>query len=114
MTTNPSIREYFKASKKPVESGHWTGLREIPSSSELFSRDHSDHEESVELSENIVVGPFASKEDYLDRQYSLLREDAIAPLRNVISELQNTPYIMEKESDNNAYIYEKVSLTQPH
>jgi len=55
-----------------------------------------------------VVGPYKSKEDYLERHYTLLREDAVAPLRDVVSELQIHPHIMEKESDNSAYIYEKV------
>lgn len=113
-TTNLRIREYFKASKQPIDPTHWTSFRDIPSTPEVFSPNRMDNEESVQLPENIVVGPFASKEDYLERQYSLLREDAISPLRNVISELQVHPYIMEKNSEEGAYIYEKVSRRKFH
>jgi len=108
MTTNPSIREYFQASKQPADPSHWTGFREIPSSLEVFNQGRKGHEDDVELTETIVVGPYKSKEDYLERHYTLLREDAVAPLRDVVSELQIHPHIMEKESDNSAYIYEKV------
>jgi len=111
MTTNPSIREYFNTSNQPRDCSHWTGFRDIPSSLEVFDQGRKEHGEDLQLSENIVVGPYASRDDYLERHYQLLREDAVAPLRDVISELQVHPYIMEKESDNSAYMYEKVGLT---
>ena len=78
----------------------------------MFKEGRKDHDENVELLENIIVGPYTSKEDYLERHYSLLREDAVAPLRDVVSELQLTPRILEKDSDNSAYIYEKVNTRE--
>lgn len=109
MTTNLSIRKYVKIFDQPVDSSDWTTFREVPSSCEIFDEGRTEHTEAVEVHENIVVGPYSSKEDYLERQYSLLREDAVAPLRDVVSEVQAYPRMMEGESDNSAYIYEKVS-----
>lgn len=113
MTLNLSIREYVKAADLPVDQSHWTGFREIPSSKEVFDQGRTEHDTTLELPENIVVGPYPSKEDYLERHYSLLREDAVAPLRDVISEIQVYPRIMEKDSENGAYIYEKVRHNKP-
>ena len=109
MTTNLSIRKYVKIFDQPVDSSDWTTFREIPSSHEIFDQGRTEHTEAVEVHENIVVGPYSSKSDYLERQYSLLREDAVAPLRDVVSEVQAYHRMMESESDNSAYIYEKVS-----
>ena len=109
LTTNLSIRKYVKVFDQPVDSSDWTTFREIPSSCEIFDEGRTEHTEAVEVHENIVVGPYGSKSDYLERQYSLLREDAVAPLRDVVSEVQAYPRMMESESDNSAYIYEKVS-----
>ena len=109
MTTNLSIRKYVKIFDQPVDCSDWTTFREIPSSHEIFDQGRTEHTEAVEVHENIVVGPYSSKSDYLERQYSLLREDAVAPLRDVVSEVQAYPRMMESESDNSAYVYEKVS-----
>ncbi len=109
MTTDLRIRKYVKTDDQPVDSSDWTTFRELPSSCEIFDEGRTEHTEAVEVPENIVVGPYSSKKDYLERQYSLLREDAVAPLRDVVSEVQAYPRMMESESDNSAYIYEKVS-----
>lgn len=109
LTTNLSIRKYVKVFDQPVDSSDWTTFREVPSSCEIFDEGRTEHTEAVEVHENIVVGPYGSKSDYLARQYSLLREDAVAPLRDVVSEVQAYPRMMESESDNSAYVYEKVS-----
>lgn len=102
MTTNLSIRKYIKTFDQPVDSSSWTTFRDIPSSNEIFTPNRADHEDNLEVSENTVVGPYSSKEDYLERHYSLLREDAVAPLRDVVSE--------ESESENCAHVYEKVFI----
>ncbi|KAF6225742.1 hypothetical protein HO133_009744 [Letharia lupina] len=109
-TLNLSIREYAKTAGQPADPSHWTGFREIPSPSEVFDEGRTEHGTTLELTENSVVGPYISKEDYLETHYRLLREDAVAPLRDVVSEIQVYPHIMEKESDNSAYIYEKVFI----
>lgn len=108
MTTNLSIRKYVKFLDRPVDSSNWTTFRDVPSSYEIFTPDRADHEDNLEVSENIVVGPYSSKDDYLERHYSLMREDAVAPLRDVVSEVQMYPRLTEDESDNSAHVYEKV------
>ena len=63
----------------------------------------------MEITENTIVGSYNSKEEYLKSHCKLLREDAVAPLRDVVSEIQVYPQqLLEKDSDNGAYIYEKV------
>lgn len=109
VTLNMSIREYAKTTGQPADRSHWTGLREIPTSSEVFDEGRTEHDTPLELKANTVVGPYTSKEEYLESHYRLLREDAVAPLRDVVSEIQYYPQLLEKDSDNGAYIYEKVS-----
>ena len=108
VTLNMSIREYAKIANQPADKSHWTGFREVPSSSEVFDEGRTEHATTLEITGNTVVGPYISKEEYLESHYKLLREDAVAPLRDVVSEIQVYPHLMEKDSDNNAYIYEKV------
>lgn len=110
MTLNLRIREYARGDDHGDQT-HWTGFREVPSPSEVFDEGRTDHGTTLELTENTVVGPYLSREDYLEIHYRLLREDAVAPLRDVVSEIQFYPQLMEKDSDNGAYIYEKVFLT---
>ena len=111
VTLNPRIREYAKFADQPADLSHWTGFREIPSSGEVFDEGRKEHSTPLEVNENTVVGPYVSKEDYLESHYRLLREDAVAPLRDVVSEIQELPHLMERESENSAYIYEKVPQT---
>lgn len=109
VTLNLSIREYAKTADQPTNLSLWTSFREIPSPSEVFDEGRKDHGTTVEIPQNTVIGPYISKEDYLESHYRLLREDAVAPLRDVVSEIQVYPHLVEKDSDNNAYIYEKVT-----
>ena len=106
---NLSLRDYFKASAHQASNdASWLTLREIPASNEVFDAHGSQNlDQALEITENIIVGPYESKQDYLERHYNLLREDAVAPLREAIQELQMTPYITEVESQNQAYLYEK-------
>ena len=108
VTLNLSIREYAKTASQPADLSHWLGFREIPSPNEVFDKGRTEHSTTLELTENTVVGPYISKEEYLESHYRLLREDAVAPLRDVVSEVQYFPQLLEKDSDNDAYIYEKV------
>ncbi len=108
MVLNQSIREYVWTFNRPVDLSNWTGYRDIPSSEEIFDSGRQHHHEDVEVSENIVVGPYESREDYLERHYALLREDTVAPLRNAVSEVQSNPHLLEADSRDSACIYEKV------
>lgn len=67
VTLNLSIREY--ARNHPTDLHHWTGFREIPSSSEVFDEGRVQHGTTLELTENTVVGPYVSKEEYLVRTF---------------------------------------------
>ena len=110
MTLNVNIHQYAKKVDDLGGASSWPGLPEFPAALELFDSGRKAHEEELELDSNIVVGRHSSKMDYLSRHYGLLREDAVAPLRDAVDELQTYPYITETESQNDAYIYEKVSL----
>ena len=107
---NLSIRKYIMT-EDSRDASDWSGLPEVPASYEVFDERRQKHEEDLEIDENIIVGPYPSKNDYLSRHYSLLREDAVSPLRDVISEIQVKPSIMEAASENDAYIYEKTYIT---
>ena len=109
MVTHQGIRKYVRASNRPVDLSRWTDYHDIPSTEEVFDPGNRRLEESVSVPENTIVGPYASKDDYLERHYMLLREDAVAPLRSVVSEIQTAPYLEEKDSLCSAYLYEKVS-----
>lgn len=110
MVVNQSIRQYVKTFDRPVNLLHWTGYRDIPSAEEIFDSGNRNLKEDVLVPDNTVVGPYESREDYLERHYALLREDAVAPLRSVVSEVQEYPLLEERESDTNANIYEKVGI----
>ena len=103
LTLDLSIREYEKAFEETTNLQPWRQQREIPTSQEIRGED-----DEVEVSVNKITQPWPSKEEYLEAHYGLLREDAVAPLRNVVSELLAIPQIAEKDSQENAGIYEKV------
>ena len=105
--TPQSIRAYVKTFDKPVDLSHWSGFRDIPSTEEINNPD-----EEQEFPTNIVVGPYESKDDYLERHYTLLREDVVAPLRAAVDDVRAYPQIEERERDCRAFLYEKVRTTQ--
>ena len=106
---NRDVRQYIMASKTDADSPEWTRKREIPSSLEIKGEDeNATIEEQIEISVNQVHIAWDSKEQYLETHYRLLREDAVAPLRDAVAEVRETPHIMEKDSCENAAIYEKV------
>ena len=108
---NQDIRTYAKRQANSLPDLPWTSQPEFPSTQEVFDANRQAHdEEPVEVPSNIIVGPFESKENYLSCQYELLREDAISPLRDVISELQVDPFRMERNYENGACIYEKAYI----
>ena len=106
-------REIDEYVKFRLESEHaWTSKPEIPSSAEIaFDEDEEEDENAVTIPCNKLVDPWLSREEYLEAQYRLLREDAVSPLRDVVSEIKEEPYIEEKHSQENAAIYERVSTS---
>lgn len=105
-----TIRDYVKSFRN-IEASNpssWLSKSEIPSSTEINGEGQDNTDEPVAVPVNKPVGQWDSKELYLSDHYLLLREDAVSPLRNVVSELRNEPTIMEDNSQENASIYEKV------
>ncbi|KAI4170520.1 MAG: hypothetical protein LQ343_004897 [Gyalolechia ehrenbergii] len=102
---NVRIREYVKGIPILANAPSYIFQREIPTSDEISV---PECEEAYEVPPNKVVGPWESKRKYLSDHYALLREDAVTPLRNVVSELKAEPHILEQDSAENAYVYEKV------
>ncbi|KAL8945072.1 MAG: hypothetical protein Q9216_000056 [Gyalolechia sp. 2 TL-2023] len=104
---NVRVREYVKEIPIFANAPPYIFLREIPTSDEISV---PACEEAFEVPLNNVVGPWESKRKYLSDHYALLREDAVTPLRNVVSELRAVPSILEQDSAENACIYEKVFI----
>lgn len=96
------IHKSFQANIFPEP---WRNLPEVPSSAEINPADDDDGELSEEkwndyqdepayyrkLPHNIVDGPWPSREAYLGAHYQILREDAIAPLRQAVSVFSKDP-----------------------
>jgi helicase required for RNAi-mediated heterochromatin assembly 1 len=107
MARSRSIREYANFEWQLQDPTSWLGRPEIPSPNEL-NGDGDDPDAEIEIPVNNIGGPWQSITEYLSAHYRLLREDAVAPLRNVVSEVRAETGIMEKDSQENASIYEKV------
>ncbi|KAL4941600.1 hypothetical protein BDV06DRAFT_235995 [Aspergillus oleicola] len=86
----------------PLKS--WTSKPEIPTSDEIFGADAVDGE-FVDLEPNKLEGPWSSKDAYLKAHYELLREDAVAPLRDAVAIFQSDP---DMNDNGTVAIYEKV------
>lgn len=111
MAKSRSIRDYVGFELQNHDLNSWLGRPEVPSPKEL-NGDGDDAEAEIEIPVNNITAPWQSTMEYLGGHYRLLREDAVAPLRNVISELRAETGIMEKDSQENACIYEKVYPVQ--
>ena len=113
--TYHGIREYINSS--PTPSGQsWLSLPELPTAQEVASFSQSqpatvEHlltPNDIELNPNKIDGAWEDKEQYLSTHYELLREDAVAPLREAVLEFHARPYIMERDSKEHIAIYEQV------
>ncbi|KAL8901018.1 MAG: hypothetical protein Q9207_005411 [Kuettlingeria erythrocarpa] len=106
---NTRIREYVNGAPVPASAPTYLSMREIPTSDEISVPPNGEGED-VEVPANQVVGPWQSKRKYLSDHYALLREDAVTPLRNVVSEMKAEPWVLEKDSIEHSYVYEKVYI----
>ena len=110
-----SIREYMRTLVRSKDASSWLGKREIPSSAEIKGITSDDGngtgENEIGLNVNKIDSPWDSKEQYLEAHYELVREDAVAPLRDAVAEVKNEPNLIEQDSTNSAAIYEKVGHT---
>ncbi|EFR00980.1 helicase [Nannizzia gypsea CBS 118893] len=98
------IKEYVTKADNSGTPGTWNAKPEIPSPEEILGLDGDD---VISLGVNQVYGPWPSKENYLKTHYELLREDAIAPLRDAVAYSRHDP----KMSDSSqCCVYEKVHI----
>ncbi|RAQ72394.1 DEAD box helicase involved in nonsense mediated decay [Aspergillus flavus] len=101
---NLDVRAYF-AEGAPDNSQPWLLNPEIPSPDEIMGT--GSETEFVDLLPNRIVGPWSSKNEYLKAHYELLREDAVAPLRDAVAYFREDPDIQDM---NIVSIYEKVHI----
>lgn len=107
VSVNEDIRSYFYVNDQAsTDTEAWTTKPELPTPEEVMGVDVSDNDDdSIHLAPNVVCGPWRSKEAYLRTHYELLREDAVAPLRDAVAYVREDPQMMDSGS---ASIYEKV------
>lgn len=109
MAANTSIRDYIRSEALSNDSSSWLSKDEIPSPFEINGAGENEAEQTeIEVPVNRTKGTWVSTTEYLSAHYQLLREDTVAPLRNVVSEMRAEPENMEKDSQEKASIYEKV------
>lgn len=100
----------------------WRNLPEIPTKAEIMPKDDQNRDQQSEeekwndyqndplydpkLPKNIIDGPWSSKEDYISAHYQILREDAVAPIREAIKSFKQHPRMND---DNGTCIYTHVS-----
>lgn len=104
---NEGIREYVHTAQYGVTNGSqaWRLKSEIPSSDEIMGVDVSCAGDEMQLAPNVVDGPWPSKDAYLKSHYELLREDAVAPLRDAVAYVRNDRQMMDSRDMS---VYEKV------
>jgi helicase required for RNAi-mediated heterochromatin assembly 1 len=105
---NTDIRAYVAAARTPVAAEPWASKPEVPSSNEILGVDDTlNCGDVVNLVANQVQGPWPSVGAYLKAHYELLREDAVAPLRDSVAYVRATPKMMDSPD---TCIYEKVRV----
>jgi helicase required for RNAi-mediated heterochromatin assembly 1 len=107
---NKDVRDYFSqphiGNPDAWTSNSWILKPEIPSSDEILGTE----DEFVDLMPNQIEGPWGNKGAYLKAHYELLREDAVAPLRDAVAIVRCDP---DMNDDKEVSVYEKVALTSP-
>ncbi|POS84017.1 hypothetical protein EPUL_003631 [Erysiphe pulchra] len=106
----------------PIEES-WRNLPDVPSIEEILgvenspnftleSEDWNEYQNDPtyypELPQNIVNSPWKSTKEYITAHYKILREDAIASLRNAVQTFKRRPNMLE---DDQIYIYTEVTIT---
>lgn len=106
---NGNIRQYFVDGQPSNEDEAWVSNPELPSTEEILGTVSGvqDLDDCIELTANIIDGPWPSRNEYLKTHYMLLREDAVAPLRDAVAYFRADPGMNDS---NDVSIYEKVCL----
>ena len=103
---NRDIQAYVAAARTAVAAESWASKSEVPSPSEILGIDDNQGSgDVVNLVANQIQGPWPSVGAYLEAHYELLREDAVAPLRDSVAYVRATPKMMDSPD---TCIYEKV------
>jgi helicase required for RNAi-mediated heterochromatin assembly 1 len=102
---NRDIRAYVAiANAAPAPNAkQWLLKTEIPTAEEILD----DEEEPVRLAENRLDRPWPNRKKYLETHYELLREDAISPLRDAVTQFRSTP---DMSDDSKIAVYDKASF----
>jgi len=103
---NPHVAKYVLAQEaicQNAEPDDWLAMPEIPPSTEVCLPEGA----SIVLPRNRIDQPWSKSERYLKAHYKLLREDAIAPLREAVDRFRKDPQRMD---DNDTRIYEQVRV----
>lgn len=115
---NEDIRKYYEVANKPVAgAGPWLDEPEIPHPSEIlreeptFTAIDTLIKTDSEPRPKKVEGPYDDTEDYLRTEYELLREDALRPLRDAVTEVRKDAWKGEAQYEKNVGIYEPVYIT---
>ncbi|KAL6238040.1 hypothetical protein BDW75DRAFT_228225 [Aspergillus navahoensis] len=102
------VRNYFDQihthDADNLSSKPWLLKPELPTSDEILGADG----EFVDLEPNKIEGPWESTDAYLKAHYELLREEAIAPLRDAVAIFRSDP---DMSDDKYVAVYEKVYVT---
>lgn len=102
---NKDIRQYIHDQEtEEADKPPWLSKPELPSSDEILGTE-MENDDFVALMPNKVLGPWPSRVAYLKAHYELLREDAVAPLRDAVAYVRDDPHMMDSPLLN---IYEKV------
>lgn len=119
---NDDIRRYYEIASKPVAgAGPWLEMPEVPHASEILHVEHASNtietlitiedEPQPQPRPKRIEGPYDSTEDYLRTEYELLREDALRPLREAVTEVRKDPWRDEAKYEKGVGIYEPVYIT---
>ena len=104
LSANLAIRQYFNAGPRDTPLDEWQKKPELPTVNEIMGTDHPGEE--FNLATNKIHGAWPSAEVYLKTHYNLLREDAVANLRDAVAVVRERPGVMDGRS---FVIYERVS-----
>ncbi|KAI9793563.1 MAG: hypothetical protein M1816_007996 [Peltula sp. TS41687] len=113
VSANVLVRKYGLSNRPEagVDTGSWQTRTEIPTAREIMDEtDGAEADEdanAVEIPVNRIDAPWGNKQDYLRTHYELLREDAIAPLRDAVAAVQAFPHMKDNKG---ACVYEKVYI----
>ncbi|OJD19342.1 hypothetical protein AJ78_00704 [Emergomyces pasteurianus Ep9510] len=109
ITLNKDIQEYVEETRRAAGGDTWTAKPELPTTNEILGIDECDDSSGnhVDLVPNKIQGPWPSTEVYLETHYDLLREDAVASLRDAVAYVKGDPRMKDSLD---ACIYEKVYI----